>query len=100
MLVLKGLVGLHRTIQLQLLQCYWLGLLDKYPSHILCICICMPLPPKRQKQKEAVDSNFITAPLGNVTQHLDAKFHNFSFLFFFFLNFVALGLFSSCSARA
>ena len=23
MLVLKGLVGLHRTIQLQLLQCYW-----------------------------------------------------------------------------
>ena len=25
MLVLKGLVGLHRTIQLQLLQSYWLG---------------------------------------------------------------------------
>ena len=25
MLVLKGLAGLHRTIQLQLLQCYWLG---------------------------------------------------------------------------
>ena len=25
MLVLKGLVGLHRTIQLQLLQHYWLG---------------------------------------------------------------------------
>ena len=25
MLVLKGLLGLHRTIQLQLLQCYWLG---------------------------------------------------------------------------
>ena len=24
-LVLKGLVGLHRTIQLQLLQCYWSG---------------------------------------------------------------------------
>ena len=24
MLVLKGLVGLHKTIQLQLLQCYWL----------------------------------------------------------------------------
>ena len=24
-LVLKGLVGFHRTIQLQLLQCYWLG---------------------------------------------------------------------------
>ena len=24
MLVLKGLIGLHRTIQLQLLQCYWL----------------------------------------------------------------------------
>ena len=24
-LVLDGLVGLHRTIQLQLLQCYWLG---------------------------------------------------------------------------
>ena len=26
MLVLKGLLGLHRTIQLQLLQRYWLGL--------------------------------------------------------------------------
>ena len=25
-LVLEGLVGLHRTIQLQLPQCYWLGL--------------------------------------------------------------------------
>ena len=24
-LVLKGLVGLHRTVQLHLLQCYWLG---------------------------------------------------------------------------
>ena len=26
MSVLKGLVGLHRTAQLQLLQCYWLGI--------------------------------------------------------------------------
>ena len=26
MLVLKGLIGLHRTIQLQLFQCYWLGI--------------------------------------------------------------------------
>ena len=25
MLVLKGLIGLHRTVQLQLLQHYWLG---------------------------------------------------------------------------
>ena len=25
MLVLEGLIGLHRTVQLQLLQCYWLG---------------------------------------------------------------------------
>ena len=25
MLVLKGLAGLHRTVQLQLLQSYWLG---------------------------------------------------------------------------
>ena len=25
MLVLKGLVGLHRTVQFQLLQCYWSG---------------------------------------------------------------------------
>ena len=25
MLVLEGYVGLHRTVQLQLLQCYWLG---------------------------------------------------------------------------
>ena len=31
MLVLKGLVGLHRTIQLQLLQHYWWGIdLDYY----------------------------------------------------------------------
>ena len=37
-----SIVGLHRTVQL--LQCYWLGPLDKYQSHILCICICMPLP--------------------------------------------------------
>ena len=27
MFVLKGLVDLHRTIQLQFLQCYWLGLI-------------------------------------------------------------------------
>ena len=27
-LVLEGLVGLHRTFQLQLLQHYWLGYLD------------------------------------------------------------------------
>ena len=26
MLVLEGLVGLHRTVQLQLLQHYWLGI--------------------------------------------------------------------------
>ena len=26
MLVLKGLTGLHRTVQLQLLQHYWLGI--------------------------------------------------------------------------
>ena len=26
MLVLQGLIGLHRTIQLQLLQHYWLGI--------------------------------------------------------------------------
>ena len=26
MLVLKGLLGLHRTVQLQLLQCYWWGI--------------------------------------------------------------------------
>ena len=26
MLVLKGLVSLHKTTQLQLLQCYWLGI--------------------------------------------------------------------------
>ena len=26
LLVLKGLVGLHRTVQLQLLQHYWLGI--------------------------------------------------------------------------
>ena len=26
MLILKDLVGLHRTVQLQLLQCYWWGI--------------------------------------------------------------------------
>ena len=26
MLILEGLVGLHRTVQLQLLQHYWLGI--------------------------------------------------------------------------
>ena len=26
MLVLEGLIGLHRTVQLQLLQLYWLGI--------------------------------------------------------------------------
>ena len=26
MLVIQGLVGLHRTVQLQLLQCYWWGI--------------------------------------------------------------------------
>ena len=26
MLVLEGLVGFHRTVQLQLHQCYWLGI--------------------------------------------------------------------------
>ena len=26
MLILKGLIGLHKTIQLQLLQHYWLGI--------------------------------------------------------------------------
>ena len=31
MLVLKGLIGLHRSVQLQLLQHYWLGIdLDYY----------------------------------------------------------------------
>ena len=30
MLLLKGLVGLHRTIQLQLLQHYWLGIALDY----------------------------------------------------------------------
>ena len=34
MLVLKGLVGLHRTIQLQLLQRYWLG-------HRLGLLVCL-----------------------------------------------------------
>ena len=32
-LVLKGLVGLHRTVQLQLLQHYWLG----HRLGLLCI---------------------------------------------------------------
>ena len=30
MLVLKGLVGLYRTVQLQLLQRYWLGYIFDY----------------------------------------------------------------------
>ena len=29
MLVLKGLIALHRTIQLQLLRCYWVGHIKK-----------------------------------------------------------------------
>ena len=32
MLVLKGLVGLHRTVQLQLLQHYWSGHKQDYPN--------------------------------------------------------------------
>ena len=35
MLVIKGLVGLHRTVQLQLLQHYWLGI----PDHLTCLLI-------------------------------------------------------------
>ena len=34
MLVLKGLVGLHRTVQLQLLQCYWLGHRHGSPNRV------------------------------------------------------------------
>ena len=30
MLLLKGLVGLHRTVQLQLIQCYWLSIYLDY----------------------------------------------------------------------
>ena len=37
-LVLKGLVGLHRTIQLQLLQCYWLGHRVGLPWHWM-VCL-------------------------------------------------------------
>ena len=37
-LVLKGLVGLHRTIQLQLLQHYWLGhRLDHHDIGMVCL---------------------------------------------------------------
>ena len=36
MLVLGVLVGLHRTIQLQLLQCYWLGIDLDYCDIELC----------------------------------------------------------------
>ena len=51
-------------------------------NFIYCVSVCAcPCPPKGQKQKEAVDS--ITPSLGSVTQHLDAKFHTFSFFFFF-----------------
>ena len=32
-LVLKGLVGLHRTVQLQLLQRYWLGHIPGFPCY-------------------------------------------------------------------
>ena len=39
-LVLEGLVGLHRTVQLQLLQCYWLG-------HRLDCCDMNGLPWKQ-----------------------------------------------------
>ena len=37
-LTLKGLVGLHRTIQLQLLQHYWLGIdLDDLDDWMVCL---------------------------------------------------------------
>ena len=39
-LVLKGLVGLHRTIQLQLLQRYWLG----HRLGLLCLVKAMVFP--------------------------------------------------------
>ena len=57
-LVLKGLVGLHRTVQLQLLQYYWLGhrlgLLPKNPAAAAklfqsCPTLCDPIdssPPR------------------------------------------------------
>ena len=41
-LVLKGLVGLHRTFQLLLLQCYWLGIDLDY-----CDIECFPLEMNR-----------------------------------------------------
>ena len=55
-LVLKGLLGLHRTIQLQLLQRYWLGhrlgLLPKNPAAAAklfqsCPTLCDPIDSSR-----------------------------------------------------
>ena len=37
--VLKGLVGLHGTVQLQLLQCYWLGHRLGLPHDIECFAL-------------------------------------------------------------
>ena len=39
MLVLEGLVGLHRTVQLQLLQRYWLGHRLGLPHDIECFAL-------------------------------------------------------------
>ena len=36
-LVLEGLVGLHKTVQLQLLQCYWLGHRLGLPYWMVCL---------------------------------------------------------------
>ena len=45
MLVLEGLVGLHRTIQLQLLQHYWLGHAAAAAAKSLqsCLTLCDPI---------------------------------------------------------
>ena len=42
MLVLKGLVVLHRTIQLQLLQHYWLG--HRHAAAVKSLQSCPTLP--------------------------------------------------------
>ena len=39
MLILKGLVGRHRTVQLQLLQRYWLGHRAWDPGHPVVLCV-------------------------------------------------------------
>ena len=62
MLVLKGLVGLHRTVQLQLLQCYWLGRrldyhdIELFALEIVCLSVIFEIASKYCISNSFVDN--------------------------------------------